>query len=149
MLGRSVTSGSKSVEKRPQQGNFFELTTPNMYAIPNNPVLRSTEPVVLERSISSCEWRLYDCIVFELLYFEYFGLFEDRKSAAICIRQGRLWSFIFTYSLFKTHSWKCYCLQHAISWARYPLHIWVHFLFQLPTKLFKHSNKALKFKHFC
>ena len=64
-----------------------------MYAIPNNTVLRSTEPVVLERSISSCErieWRLvYDCIVFEPLYFEYFGLFEDRKSAAICM-QGRL-----------------------------------------------------------
>ena len=29
MLGRSVTFGPKSVEKRPQQGNFFELTTPN------------------------------------------------------------------------------------------------------------------------
>ena len=28
MLGRSVTFGPKSVEKRPQQGNFFELTTP-------------------------------------------------------------------------------------------------------------------------
>ena len=29
MLGRSVTFGPKSVEKRPQQENFFELTTPN------------------------------------------------------------------------------------------------------------------------
>ena len=29
MLGRSVTFGPKSVEKRPQQGNYFELTTPN------------------------------------------------------------------------------------------------------------------------
>ena len=28
MLGRSVTFGPKSVEKRPQQENFFELTTP-------------------------------------------------------------------------------------------------------------------------
>ena len=28
MLGRSVTFGPKSVEKRPQQGNFFELRTP-------------------------------------------------------------------------------------------------------------------------
>ena len=27
MLGRSVTFGQKSVEKLPQQGNFFELTT--------------------------------------------------------------------------------------------------------------------------
>ena len=32
MLGRSVTFGSKSVEKRPQQGNFFELTTPSGHA---------------------------------------------------------------------------------------------------------------------
>ena len=31
MLGRSVTFGPKSVEKRPQQENFFELTTPNSY----------------------------------------------------------------------------------------------------------------------
>ena len=29
MLGRSVTFGPKSVEKRFQQQNFFELTTPN------------------------------------------------------------------------------------------------------------------------
>ena len=29
MLGRSVTFGSKSVEKRPHQGNFFEVTTPS------------------------------------------------------------------------------------------------------------------------
>ena len=29
MLGRSVTFGPKSVEKRPQQENFFELTTPS------------------------------------------------------------------------------------------------------------------------
>ena len=29
MLGRSVTFGPKSIEKRPQQGNFIELTTPN------------------------------------------------------------------------------------------------------------------------
>ena len=28
MLVRSVTFGPKSVEKHPQQGNFFELTTP-------------------------------------------------------------------------------------------------------------------------
>ena len=28
MLGRSVTFWPKSIEKRPQQGNFFELTTP-------------------------------------------------------------------------------------------------------------------------
>ena len=28
MLGRSVTFGTKSVEKRPQQENFFELTSP-------------------------------------------------------------------------------------------------------------------------
>ena len=34
MLGRSVTFGPKSVEKRPQQENFFELTTPNEYDIP-------------------------------------------------------------------------------------------------------------------
>ena len=30
MLGRSVTFGPKSVEKRFQQQNFFELTTPNV-----------------------------------------------------------------------------------------------------------------------
>ena len=35
MLGRSVTFGPKSVEKRPQQGNFFELTTPTNH--PNQP----------------------------------------------------------------------------------------------------------------
>ena len=29
MLGRSFTFGSKYVEKRPQQENFFELRTPN------------------------------------------------------------------------------------------------------------------------
>ena len=29
MLGRSVTFGPKSVEKRFQQQNFFELATPN------------------------------------------------------------------------------------------------------------------------
>ena len=32
MLSRSVTFGPKSVEKRPQQGNFFELTTPTTYS---------------------------------------------------------------------------------------------------------------------
>ena len=31
MLGGSVTFGSKSVEKRPQQGTFFEVTTPNYH----------------------------------------------------------------------------------------------------------------------
>ena len=31
MLGRSVTFGPKSVEKHPQQGNFFQLTTPIDY----------------------------------------------------------------------------------------------------------------------
>ena len=30
MLGRSVTFGPKYVEKCPQQGMFFELTTPNI-----------------------------------------------------------------------------------------------------------------------
>ena len=28
MLGRSAAFGPKSIEKRPQQGNLFELTTP-------------------------------------------------------------------------------------------------------------------------
>ncbi len=47
MLGRSVTFGPKSVEKRFQQQNFFELTTPSLegvrkkfqitnFTIPNN-----------------------------------------------------------------------------------------------------------------
>ena len=36
MLGRSVTFGPKSVEKRPQQENFFELTTPNVYPPDDN-----------------------------------------------------------------------------------------------------------------
>ncbi len=34
MLGRSVTFGPKSVEKRPQQENFFELTTPSTQGVP-------------------------------------------------------------------------------------------------------------------
>ena len=29
MLSWSVTFGPKSIENRPQQGNFFKLTTPN------------------------------------------------------------------------------------------------------------------------
>ena len=33
MLGRSVTFEPKSVEKRPQQGNFFELTTPTAWIV--------------------------------------------------------------------------------------------------------------------
>ena len=31
MLGRSVTFGPKSVEKRPQTKNFFEMTIPDAY----------------------------------------------------------------------------------------------------------------------
>ena len=37
MLGRSVTFGPKSVEKRFQQQNFFELTTPNVKELKKPP----------------------------------------------------------------------------------------------------------------
>ena len=36
MLGRSVTFGPKSVEKRFQQQSFFELTTPNVASSNSN-----------------------------------------------------------------------------------------------------------------
>ena len=37
MLGGTVTFGPKSVEKRPQQENFFELTTPRLLSWYSSP----------------------------------------------------------------------------------------------------------------
>ena len=65
MLGVSVTFGPKSLEKHPQQGNFFELTTPTRYKVK---IYLSIQIATQVRLHYSCENTAAKSVLNEIIY---------------------------------------------------------------------------------
>ena len=65
MRGVSVTFGPKSLEKHPQQGNFFELTTPTRYKVK---IYLSIQIATQVRLYYSCENTAAKSVLNEIIY---------------------------------------------------------------------------------